>query len=36
MVFSCEYYSISKNTFFPEHLWATVSVKTDPWVKIIY
>ena len=27
-VFSCEFYEISKNTFFTEHLWTTVSV---PW-----
>ena len=24
-VFSCEYYEISKNTFFTEHLWTTAS-----------
>ena len=24
-VFSCEFYEISKNTFFTEHLWATAS-----------
>ena len=24
-VFSCEFYEISKNTFFAEHLWATAS-----------
>ena len=22
-VFACEYYKVSKNTFFAEHLWAT-------------
>ena len=26
-VFSCEFSKISKNTFFTEHLWATVSEK---------
>ena len=25
-VFSCEFYEISKNIFFTEHLWATASV----------
>ena len=25
-VFSCEFYEISKNTFFTEHLWTTASV----------
>ena len=25
-VFSCEFYKISKNNFFTEHLWATVSL----------
>ena len=25
-VFSCEFYDISKNTLFTEHLWATASV----------
>ena len=25
MVFSCEFWEISKNTFFTEHLWATAS-----------
>ena len=24
-VFSCEFYDISKNTFFREHLWTTAS-----------
>ena len=24
-MFSCEFYKISKNTFFTEHLWATAS-----------
>ena len=24
-VFSCEFYEISKNTFFTEHLWTTAS-----------
>ena len=24
-VFSCEFWEISKNTFFTEHLWATAS-----------
>ena len=24
-VFSCEFYKVSKKTFFPEHLWATAS-----------
>ena len=26
LVFSCEFYEISKNTFFTEHLWTTASV----------
>ena len=26
-VFSCEFYEISKNIFFTEHLWATASVR---------
>ena len=26
-VFSCEFYEISKNTIFTEHLWATASTK---------
>ena len=25
-VFSCEFYEISKNTFFAEHLWTSASV----------
>ena len=29
-VFSCEFWQISKNTFFTEHLWTTVSVDPDP------
>ena len=27
-VFSCEFYKISKNTFFTEHLWTTVCFKS--------
>ena len=27
-VFSSEFYEISKNTFFTEHLWATASINT--------
>ena len=27
-VFSCEFYEISKNAFFTEHLWATASINT--------
>ena len=26
-VFSCEFYEISKNTFFTEHLWASASIR---------
>ena len=26
-VFSCEFCEISKNTFFPEHLWTTASIR---------
>ena len=28
-VFSCEFYEISKNTFFTEQLWATASESPD-------
>ena len=28
-VFSCEFYEISKTTFFTEHLWANASVKLN-------
>ena len=35
-VFSCEFYKISKNTFFTEHLWATLSVKLVDGMLIRY
>ena len=33
-VFSCEFCEISKNTFFTEHVWATVSVHYAHWLGI--
>ena len=27
-VFSCEFYEVSKNTFFTEHFWTTASVNS--------
>ena len=38
-LFSCEFYEISKNTFFTEHLWATASdffksMMVEPGLKI--
>ena len=30
-VFSCEFYEISKNTIFTEHLWTTASEYTQPF-----
>ena len=38
-VFSCEFYEISKNNFFTEHLWTTASVYKlwrKPYVCSIY
>ena len=29
-VFSCEFFKISKNTFFTEHLWTTAFQKVNP------
>ena len=31
-VFSCEFYEISKNAFFAEHLWATASLGFTKWL----
>ena len=35
ILFSCEFYEISKNTCFTEHLQATASVKIEMKVKIM-
>ena len=34
LVFSCEFCEISKNTFFTEHVWATVSAHYAHWLGI--
>ena len=31
-VFSCEFYKISKNNSFTEHLWAIASVRRNEWI----
>ena len=31
---SCEFYKVSKNTFFTEHLWTTASVNSSKLKKI--
>ena len=36
LVFSCEFCEISKNTFFTEHLWATVSVSFFKFASVLF